>query len=63
MKIVPVIKSSDLQRSLHFYIEVLDFQRKWLGHEEREMANGIIDLVRDGAELRLFCHSGNGAFG
>ena len=25
MRIVPVIKSSDLQRSLHFYTEVLDF--------------------------------------
>ena len=53
MKIVPVIKSSDLQRSLHFYTEVLDFERKWPGHEDREMANGVIDLVRDGAELQL----------
>jgi catechol 2,3-dioxygenase-like lactoylglutathione lyase family enzyme len=34
MKIVPVIKSSDLQRSLHFYTEVLDFERKWPGHED-----------------------------
>src|SRR5690348_16085457 len=33
MKIVPVIKSSDLQRSLNFYTEVLDFERKWHGHE------------------------------
>ena len=41
MKIVPVIKSSDLQRSLRFYTEVLDFERKWLGHEDREMANGV----------------------
>jgi catechol 2,3-dioxygenase-like lactoylglutathione lyase family enzyme len=29
MKIVPVIRSRDLQRSLHFYTEVLDFERKW----------------------------------
>jgi catechol 2,3-dioxygenase-like lactoylglutathione lyase family enzyme len=29
MKIVPVIKCGDLQRSLHFYTEVLDFERKW----------------------------------
>jgi catechol 2,3-dioxygenase-like lactoylglutathione lyase family enzyme len=63
MKIVPVIKSSDLQRSLHFYIEVLDFERKWPGYEDREMANGIIDLVRDGAELQLSRHSEDGVFG
>jgi catechol 2,3-dioxygenase-like lactoylglutathione lyase family enzyme len=63
MKIVPVIKSSDLQRSLHFYTEVFDFERKWPGHEDLEMANGVIDLVRDGAELQLSRHSGDGVFG
>ena len=63
MRIVPVIKSSDLRRSLHFYTEVLDFERKWPGYEEREMANGVIDLVRDGAELQLSRHSGDGVFG
>jgi catechol 2,3-dioxygenase-like lactoylglutathione lyase family enzyme len=64
MKIVPVIRSRDLQRSLHFYTEVLDFERKWpAGHEDREMANGVIDLVRDGAELQLSRHSGDGVFG
>jgi catechol 2,3-dioxygenase-like lactoylglutathione lyase family enzyme len=60
---VPVIKSSDLQRSLHFYTQVLDFERKWPGHEDREMVNGVIDLVRDGAELQLSRHSGDGVFG
>ena len=60
MKIVPVIKSSDLQRSLHFYTEILDFQRK---HGHQEMANGVIDLVRDGAELQLSRHAGDGVFG
>jgi catechol 2,3-dioxygenase-like lactoylglutathione lyase family enzyme len=63
MKIVPVIKSVDLQRSLRFYTQVLDFERKWPGYEEREMANGVIDLVRDGAELQLSRHSGDGVFG
>jgi catechol 2,3-dioxygenase-like lactoylglutathione lyase family enzyme len=29
MKIVPVIESGDLERSLQFYTEVLDFERKW----------------------------------
>jgi catechol 2,3-dioxygenase-like lactoylglutathione lyase family enzyme len=63
MKVVPVIKSSDLQRSVHFYTEILDFERKWPGHEDGEMANGVIDLVRDGAELQLSRHAGDGVFG
>jgi Glyoxalase superfamily protein len=63
MKIVPVIKSSDLQRSLHFYTELLDFERTCPGHEDREIANGVVDLVRDGAELQLSRHSGDGVFG
>ena len=63
MKIVPVIRSNDLQRSLHFYTEVLDFERKWIGHEDREIANGVVDLVRDGAELQLSRHAGDGVFG
>jgi hypothetical protein len=52
MKIVPVIKCSDLQRSLNFYTEILDFERKWPGYEDREMSNGVIDLIRDGASRR-----------
>jgi catechol 2,3-dioxygenase-like lactoylglutathione lyase family enzyme len=63
MKVVPVIKCSNLQRSLHFYTQVLKFEHKWLGYEEQEVANGVIDLVCDGAELQLSHHSGDGVFG
>ena len=63
MKIVPVIKSGDLERSLRFYTEVLDFERRWPGYEDLEMANGVIDLVRDGGELQLSRHAGDGVFG
>jgi catechol 2,3-dioxygenase-like lactoylglutathione lyase family enzyme len=63
MKVVPVIKSSDLQRSLRFYTETLDFGRKWPGYEEAEIANGVIDLIHDGAELQLSRHAGDGVFG
>ena len=63
MKIVPVIKSGDLERSVQFYTRILDFERKWPGHEDREMANGVIDLIRDGAELQLSRHVGDGVFG
>jgi hypothetical protein len=38
MKIVPVIKSGDLERSLHLYTQVLDFERNWPGSEDHEMA-------------------------
>jgi catechol 2,3-dioxygenase-like lactoylglutathione lyase family enzyme len=63
MKIVPVIKSGDLERSVLFYTRILDFERKWPGHEDREVANGVIDLIRDGAELQLSRHAGDGVFG
>ena len=63
VKIVPVIKSGDLKRSVDFYTRVLDFERKWPRHEEREMANGVVDPIRDGAELQLSRHAGDGVFG
>jgi catechol 2,3-dioxygenase-like lactoylglutathione lyase family enzyme len=62
MKIVPVIKCSDLRRSLAFYTEVLDFEKKWPGQGD-ELALGVVDLVRDGAEIQLSRHSGDGVFG
>lgn len=63
MKIVPVIKSGDLENSLRFYAEVLDFERKWPGYEDREKANGVAHLTKDGAELLLSRHAGDGVFG
>ncbi len=63
MKIVPVIKSGDLARSVKFYIRVLGFERKWPGHEEHEFVNGVVDLIREGAELQLSRHAGDGVFG
>ena len=63
MRIVPVIKSSNLERSLRFYTEVLDFERKWPGHEDHENANGVAHLMKDGAELLLSRHAGDGVFG
>src|SRR5260370_39062409 len=63
MKIVPVIKSRDLERSVRFYTEVLDFERKWPDDEDREKANGVAHLIREGAELLLSRHAGDGVFG
>ncbi len=63
MQIVPVIKCSDLGRSVRFYTEVLDFQRKWPEYAGIETANGVAGLVKDGAELQLSRHAGDGVFG
>jgi catechol 2,3-dioxygenase-like lactoylglutathione lyase family enzyme len=63
MKIVPVIQSSDLARSLRFYMEVLDFEHKWPEQAEGQLANGVTYLVKDGAELMLSRHAGDGVFG
>jgi hypothetical protein len=46
MQIVPVIKSSDLDRSFRSYTEVLDFERKWPDYADPERANGIAHLVK-----------------
>ena len=63
MKIVPVIKSSNLEKSVQFYTEVLDFERKWPADEAHETANGVAHLVKDGSEIQLSRHSGDGVFG
>lgn len=63
MRMVPVIKTSDLRRSLRFYTEVLDFEWKWPEYAEAEIANGVADLTMDGADLQLSRHAGDGVFG
>lgn len=63
MRMVPVVKSSDLNRSVTFYTEVLDFERKWPEYAEAETANGVAGLIKDGAELQLSRHAGDGVFG
>jgi catechol 2,3-dioxygenase-like lactoylglutathione lyase family enzyme len=63
VKIVPVIKSRDLQRSLHFYTQVLDFERAYPEYADVENANGVAYLAKDGAALQLSIHAGDGVFG
>ena len=55
--------SSDLNRSVRFYTEVLDFERKWLEDAEAKTANGVAGLIKDGAELQLSRHADDGVFG
>ena len=63
MLMVPVIKCSDLGCSVRFYTEVLDFERRWPEYAEIETTNGVAYLAKDGAELMLSRHSGDGVFG
>ena len=63
MQTVPVVKCSDLSRSIRFYTEVLDFERKWPQYADSETANGVAHLVKAGAELQLSRHAGDGVFG
>lgn len=63
MTIVPVIKCRDLVRSIAFYTEVLGFQWRWPEYKEQELANGVADLVLDGANVQLSRHAGDGCYG
>jgi catechol 2,3-dioxygenase-like lactoylglutathione lyase family enzyme len=60
MKIMPVVKCSDLRRSLAFYTGVLDFERTW---PEVPLEIGVVDIVLEGAEIQLSIHAGDGHFG
>lgn len=60
MQMIPVIHCSNVERSLGFYIGVLDFEKK---HPEAKDTDWVINLVKDGAEIQLSQHAGDGAFG
>jgi catechol 2,3-dioxygenase-like lactoylglutathione lyase family enzyme len=55
MKVVPILKSSDLTRSLHFYTEVLDFT---LMFPEASPSDGLLELINNGAVVQL-SHEGH----
>lgn len=58
MNIIPIMKCRDMDESVRFYTEVLDF--KVLNPESE---NSYILLIRDGARLDLSTNSGDGVFG
>jgi len=61
MSIIPVVRSSTIQRSIAFYTGVLDFRLAdvWPGPADPAFAI----LTRDGDELHLSSHGGDSAFG
>ena len=58
MRRVPILRCSDLPRSLAFYAGVLDFTAR-----AETTAAPVVDLVRGDAELRLSTLAGDDAFG
>jgi len=60
MRAIPVIKCSDVKRSLAFYIGILDFKKKYPDESDEDW---VIDLVQGDAEIQLSQHKGDGVFG
>ena len=60
MSVVPVIRCTDMARSLAFYTGVLDFRLKYPGQSHEDL---VIDIVNDMAELQLSVLGGDGVFG
>lgn len=61
MPIVPVVKCADIDRAITHYTEVLDFELVGVWPERADPAYGF--LVRDGEELHLSSHAGDGSPG
>lgn len=61
MAIIPTLRCRGMRRSLAFYTEVLDFEV--VGGDGRLEDPAFVVLARDGAQLILSSHGGDGAFG
>lgn len=59
MRAVPLFWSSDLNRSVAFYTNVLEFSPRWPEHFDLGMQNGVLDLVCEGAIVQLSIHMGH----
>jgi catechol 2,3-dioxygenase-like lactoylglutathione lyase family enzyme len=60
MRAVPIVRCSDVKKSLAFYTNVLGFQKKY---PDAGDADWVIDLAQDGAEIQLSQHAGDSVFG
>jgi len=61
MTLIPTVRCSSMRRSLAFYTQVLDFTREGVWPSEDDPAFAV--LKRDGDEMHLSSHSGDGVFG
>ena len=60
MSVVPVIRCTNMGRSLAFYTGVLDFRLKYPGQSQADV---VIDITNEVAELQLSVLVGDGVFG
>lgn len=60
MKIIPVIKCRDMERSIIFYTGILDFELKY---PNSSVKDPVVDLIKEEAEIQLSVLSGDGEFG
>ena len=61
MKIIPIMKCKDMNESLSFYTEILDFEH--VGTWPASGSPSFSILRKEGAEINLSTHSGDGTFG
>jgi catechol 2,3-dioxygenase-like lactoylglutathione lyase family enzyme len=59
--IIPMIKCRDMKESISFYTDILDFELVGTWPEAGSPSFSI--LTRNGAEINLSTHSGDGVFG
>jgi len=50
MKFVPIIKVTDMERSLKFFTEILDFE---VAPYDADLSSPVIDLLREDAKMQL----------
>ena len=61
MAIIPTVRCSSMKTSLAFYTAVLDFERVYIDDDPRDPSFSV--LSRDGYQLFLSSHRGDGQFG
>ena len=60
MKIIPIMKCRNMERSLFFYTNILDFELKY---PDISATDWVIDLINEDAEIQLSIHRGDSVFG
>ncbi len=60
MKIIPIIKCRDMERSIFFYTGILDFELKYPNSSVKDL---VVDLIKEEAEIQLSILTGDSVFG
>lgn len=61
INIIPMVKCKNMEESISFYTSILDFE--FVGTWPETGSPSFSILKRDGAEIHLSTHSGDGTFG